>query len=72
MGESTGGSDASMAMPVAKRNTVASAGESSDGADTTRGTGTVDGEVNAPNTGKTSQVNFLHTFDCFIHHLYLI
>ncbi len=61
-----------MAEPAVRRKTVASVGESSGGADTTSGAGTVDGEVEVPNTGNASQVNLLHTFDCFVYHFYLI
>ncbi len=61
-----------MAAPAVRRNAVASVRESSGGADTTRGAGMVDEEVEVPNTGNASMVNLLHTFDYFIHHSYLI
>ncbi len=72
MGESTGGADVTMATPAARINAVASVRESSGGADTTSGAGTVDGEVEVPHSGNVSRVNLLHTCNCFIHHLYLI
>ncbi len=72
MGESTGGDDSTLPAPAARRNAVASVRESSDGADTTISACTVDEEFEVPNTSNVSQVNLLHTFDCFIHHSYLI
>ena len=72
MGELTGRDDTTVAMPALRRNIVASVRESSGRADATSGSGTVDEEVEVPNSGNTSQVNLLHTFDCFIQQSYLI
>ena len=68
MGESTGGDDATMTAPAVRRNKVASVRESSDRADTTSGAGTVDEEVEVPNTGNALNVLYITRilYYCFV------